>query len=139
VVDYGVEVGYGYLGQNTTSGSNGVDTAHFKQKSQGWLLGGNLNYNITDSWYISGRAGWYRARNTFQGRVNSPSAPGGTVNLPAYSYMGTGEYLGAGFGYNINQHFSVGLNYDQYHSRGDSVDERGTRIGLLSLGGEYRF
>ncbi|MGC1547425.1 MAG: outer membrane beta-barrel protein [Rhodanobacter sp.] len=136
VVDYGVEVGYGYLGQATWSTSNDDGTGHLKQKSRGWLLGGNLNYNITDNWYVSARAGWYRSRNSFQGRYDSAD---GTVVGALGNYTGTGEYLGAGFGYNFNKHFSLGANYDQYHSRGDSVDERGTRIGLFSLGGEYRF
>ncbi len=137
VVDYGVEVGYGYMGQARTKIYNDDGGVRLNQKNRGWLLGGNLNYNITDQWYLSGRAGWYRARNSYALSV----IPAGTYDERG-TYTATGEYAGVGAGYNINKSLSVGLAYDAYHTPSGATQGlgmKGTRIGMYSLQGEYRF
>jgi hypothetical protein len=134
VVDYGFEAGYGYLGNAVARGTY-ADGSVARQsiKTRGWLLGGNLNYNITDQWYVSARGGWFRARSLYADRF-----------LGAYDYdvrasqTGTGEYLGLGFGYNISKAFSVGVAYDTYRSPTNDI-HYSTRIGMYSLQGEYRF
>ncbi|QAU23763.1 hypothetical protein EO087_07025 [Dyella sp. M7H15-1] len=145
VVDYGVEVGYGYLGQARIQVSADPYAARLTQKNRGFLLGGNLNYNITENWYVSARAGWFRGRNTY---TLTAYAPEGT-----YSGRGTttntGEYFGIGGGYNFSKNFSLGLAYDTYHTPGsalrtsesfvDGLEMRGTRVGMYSIQGEYRF
>jgi hypothetical protein len=136
VVDYGVEAGYAYLGGTKYEFSNGADSAKTQQKSRGWLLGGNLNYNITDDWYVSARGGWYRSRNLFQGRVFTD---GQTYRGSQSAYTGTGEYLGVGVGYNISKAFSVGVNYDNYHTRGNYDFQPSAHVAMYSLFGEYRF
>ena len=138
VVDFGVEAGYGYLG-NTIARVTYPDgsTERLALKTRGWLLGGNLNYNITDQWYISGRAGWFRARNLYQDRFLGSSDAIGNFAYRAAT-TGTGEYLGVGAGYNITKAISVGLAYDRYHTPGD-VGYSGTSIGMYSVQGEYRF
>jgi OmpA-OmpF porin, OOP family len=146
VVDYGVEVGYGYLGQYRLRG--GVDPygARLTQKNQGFLLGGNLNYNITDNWYVSARAGWFRGRNTYSATAYTPE---GVSGLQATN-TNTGEYFGVGGGYNFNKSFSLGLAYDTYHTPSSPLSSavpaidgldlgRGTRVGMYSIQGEYRF
>jgi OmpA-OmpF porin, OOP family len=144
VVDYGFEVGYGYMGTARSKIYNDDGGERLNQKNRGWLLGGNLNYNITDHWYVSGRAGWYRARNMY----SVSAIPSGTYDVRGI-YTATGEYFGIGGGYNINKNFSVGLAYDYYHTPGDilrstnpDVDGaavNGSRIGMYSIQGEYRF
>lgn len=136
VVDYGVELGYAYLGQNTVHTSAGNTSGNLKQKSRGYLLGGNLNWNITDQWYVSGRAGWYRGRTVLQARNYSPDGrSAGTLRTDS----STGEYLGLGVGYNINQHISVGLNYDHFRLSTPSGSDRSTSVNMATVGGEYRF
>jgi OmpA-OmpF porin, OOP family len=144
VVDYGVEVGYGYMGNARTKIDNEDGGLRLNQKNRGWLLGGNLNYNITDHWYVSARAGWYRARNLYAVSV----IPSGTYDVRG-DYTATGEYFGVGAGYNFNKHFSVGLAYDNYHTPGNNLRStdidangfsvKGTRIGMYSVQAEYRF
>jgi OmpA-OmpF porin, OOP family len=136
VVDYGVEVGYGYLGQARLNVAD-ADATRLTQKNRGYLLGGNLNYNITDNWYVSARAGWFRGRNTYAGAVYAID----TVETARATNTNTGEYFGLGAGYNFNQHFSLGLAYDTYHTPAyiNGLEVRGTRAGMYSLQGEYRF
>jgi len=145
VVDYGVEVGYGYLGQYRLNLADPYGAARYTQKNRGFLLGGNLNYNITDNWYMSARAGWFRGRNTYTVANYSPAS----METVRGTMTNTGEYLGLGAGYNFNKHFSVGLAYDTYRTpRGpmrssdaglNGVDLRTTRAGMYSIQGEYRF
>jgi OmpA-OmpF porin, OOP family len=144
VVDYGFEVGYGYLGNARSKIYNDDGGVRLNQKNRGWLLGGNLNYNITDHWYVSARTGWYRARNMYSLSV----IPSGTYDVRG-NYTATGEYFGVGAGYNVNKNLSVGLAYDNYHTPGDVLRSsnpdadgtavKGTRIGLYSVQAEYRF
>ncbi|GAB2593150.1 outer membrane beta-barrel protein [Dyella jejuensis] len=140
VVDYGVEVGYGFLGKASARGfDDGVGGERQTVKTRGWLLGGNLNYNITEQWYVSGRAGWFRAHSGYTDTFNasSPAFASASHELRAHS-TDTGEYLGFGVGYNINQAFSVGLAYDDYHIPANAF-YKSTRIGMYTVQGEYRF
>ncbi|HEX7815314.1 outer membrane protein [Dyella sp.] len=135
VVDYGVELGYAYLGERTVNYSGADFSNNLKQKSRGYMLGGNLNWNITDQWYVSGRAGWYRGRAVAQER--NYDAVGRSAGTLA-SNMATGEYMGLGAGYNINQHFSVGLNYDRFHLPGQG-GVAATTVNMTTIGGEFRY
>jgi OmpA-OmpF porin, OOP family len=144
IVDYGVEVGYGYLGQARLNVAADPAALRMQQKNRGFLLGGNLNYNITDNWYVSARAGWFRGRNTY---TLTGYLPQGSDTVRGTN-TNTGEYFGVGAGYNFNKNFSIGLAYDTYHtpnsplrsSAFDGVDlGRGTRAGMYSIQGEYRF
>ena len=134
VVDYGVEAGYGFLGNATARvATDGVGTEREQVKTRGWLLGGNLNYNINDQWYVGARAGWFRARTLGEFRVLTTYANDygrGVVSR-------TGEYFGLGGGYNVNKNLSVGLAYDTY--RAPISDDARNRIGMYSLQAEYRF
>jgi OmpA-OmpF porin, OOP family len=138
VVDYGFEAGYGYLGNVTARGVYYDGSILREQlKTRGWLLGANLNYNITDHWYIGGRLGWFRARSLYQERFLNAD-----IQEWSYDYRdthtNTGEYFGLGGGYNFNKSFSLGLAYDTYRTpNGDN--SANTRIGMYSLQAEYRF
>jgi hypothetical protein len=143
VVDYGVEVGYGFLGNATARDTYAFagntqrvfyGTERLQQQTRGWLLGGNLNYNINEHWYVGARAGWFRARSLYEYRFYS--------ELGNESYRNpvtrTGEYFGIGGGYNFNKHFSLGLAYDTYRVP-ENEFSKNTRIGMYSLQAEYRF
>lgn len=133
VVDYGVEAGYGFLGNATARVSYSDGVERDQAKTRGWLLGGNLNYNINEQWYVGARAGWFRARSLFEGRVVSDN----DTFYNRGSLTRTGEYFGVGGGYNFNKNFSLGLAYDTY--RAPVSDDKSNRIGMYSLQAEYRF
>ncbi|HUA82192.1 MAG TPA: outer membrane beta-barrel protein [Dyella sp.] len=137
VVDYGVEAGYGFLG-NATARANvaGVGTERQQVQTRGWLLGGNLNYNINEHAYIGARAGWFRARSLFENRFLGANSADFHFDDRAVVSR-TGEYFGVGGGYNLNKNFSLGLAYDTY--RAPITDSRSNRIGMYSVQAEYRF
>lgn len=95
----------------------------------GWNVGANAHFNVTDNWYLSGRAGLFLA-DIKGGYLDAASMP---VRVDDSSNK---WYAGAGFGYDFSNNFSVGLNYDYYKAskNGFSVNP-----DLLSVSGEYRF
>jgi OmpA-OmpF porin, OOP family len=156
LVDYGVEVGYAYLGKvNSTVETPAFFPATFTRQSylssQGALLGGNLKYNLNNDWYASLRGGWYRAQivGGQSSQFNQKPCPPGFVcpidlyPIPSYLHYGysqtvTGEYFGAGAGFNFSSNFSLGVSYDYYRS-GRLSNGFSANAGLLSLSAEYRF
>lgn len=134
VVDYGVEAGYGFLGNATARVNDyGGGTEREQVQTRGWMLGGNLNYNITENWYVGARAGWFRARSLYEFRYMSDN-----VNASGRDrVVRTGEYFGFGGGYNLNKNLSLGVAYDTY--RAPLSDTQRNRIGMYSLQAEYRF
>jgi OmpA-OmpF porin, OOP family len=137
VVDFGVEAGYGYLGNATARVAFPDGSIDREQvKTRGWLLGGNLNYNITEHWYVGARGGWFRARSLYESRY--VDAMSGSEFSGRGWDVATGEYFGVGGGYNFNKSFSLGLAYDTYRAP-DGDNSASTRIGMYSLQAEYRF
>jgi OOP family OmpA-OmpF porin/outer membrane immunogenic protein len=121
----GVEGGYTDLG--SVSPKNGFGAAGEAEIS-GWNLGVNGHFNVAENWYLSGRAGLFRA-----------DVKGGYFNgaVPVLVDDSSNKwYAGAGFGYDFNNNFSLGLNYDYY-----KADKNGLAFNpnLVSVSGEYRF
>jgi opacity protein-like surface antigen len=131
----GVEGGYTHLGSFSPEN---VPPGFGEAKVKGWNLGVNGHFNVADNWYLSGRAGFFRA--TTQASYFGPSItdPTGTVVVPVNRLDDTSNkwYAGAGFGYDFNPNFSLGLNYDYYRAQtaGYKFDP-----DLVSVSGEYRF
>jgi opacity protein-like surface antigen len=127
-VALGVEGGYTDLGKFSPRSSfdgTGVPRATVK----GWTAGVNGHFNLTPEWYLSGRAGLYRA--DFKGGYLDAS------DLPvAVDDTSTKWYAGAGFGYDFSNNFSVGVNYDYYKAKtaGLNLDPN-----LVSVSAEVRF
>lgn len=147
IVDYGLETGYVDLGQvSATYYPPYANKYQADLKERGWMLGGNLRYNISGNWYGLVHGGWFRAQVNNRGTEDlSPHCSPGVV-CPLYGgsmqyksfQSGNGEYVGVGGGFNFSSNFSLGLAYDYYHSNRLS---NGTAInaGLYSLSAEYRF
>jgi len=129
VVDYGVEAGYGFLGNaNARTSVDGIGSERQQVKTRG--------YNIGEHWYVGARAGWFRARSLFEDRFLG--AGSARYNFDDRAVVSrTGEYFGVGGGYNFNQHLSLGLAYDTYRAPTSVVTDN--RIGMYSLQAEYRF
>jgi OOP family OmpA-OmpF porin/outer membrane immunogenic protein len=122
----GVEGGYTDLGSiSPKSGSASLGNAELS----GWNLGVNGHFNVVDNWYVSGRAGLFRA-DVKGGYLDAASLP---VRVDDSSNK---WYAGAGFGYDFSNNFSVGVNYDYY-----KADKNGLKFNpdLVSVSGEYRF
>jgi len=124
----GVEGGYTDLGEfSTKNSSRGLGLGNAEVK--GWNAGVNAHYNVTDNWYLSGRAGFFRA--DVKGGYLASDATARFVDDNSNSW-----YAGAGFGYDFSNNFSVGLNYDYY-----KTDEHNLKLDpdLVSVSAEYRF
>jgi|SRR3954452_23721889 opacity protein-like surface antigen len=124
----GVEGGYTDLGSFSTKSRYeglGVPDA----KLQGWNLGVNGHFNVNENWYISGRAGWFSG--DVKGGYFDPNGVVVRVDDTSDKW-----YAGAGFGYDFNNNFSVGLNYDYYKADKNNLD---LASDLVSVSAEYRF
>ena len=126
----GFEVGYTNLGSSSAKDNLG-DSA--KLRADGWNLGLNGHFNFNDHWYMSARTGGYLWKLKAKATINN----GGISQTWHGSKQGLGWYAGVGTGYDINQHWSVGANFDYYKIRNHGGYDIGTRV--FSVSGEYRF
>ena len=142
----GLEAGYADLGnfklQNTFNGDK-IDQTTTTQALHGWLLGANGRINLATQWYLSARGGFFHANN--YGHIYDDVGQ----NLGEFTTAKAGRdgwYAGVGTGWDIDEHWGVGLSYDYYHANAGRVRltdqdiatlKRSTSI--LSLTGEYRF
>jgi long-subunit fatty acid transport protein len=99
-----------------------------KAEASGWTLGVNAHWNLSDTWYISGRTGLIKADikgnfldSGYSYRVNDHSTKG---------------YAGVGVGYDFSDKFGIGLNYDRYKAGNYGLD---LETGVASVSGEVRF
>ena len=124
----GIEGGYTDLGKFSTKNSfSGVGFPD--AKLQGWTLGVNGHFNVTENWYFSGRTGFFSA--DMKGESIGPLGTAVRVDDTANKW-----YAGAGFGYDFNNNLSVGLNYDYYMADKNNLD---LSADMVSVSAEYRF
>ncbi len=122
----GVEGGYADLG--SVSENDGVgDSASLSGK--GWTLGLNGHFNPTDRWYISARAGFFFWK--LDGHLTLADGTSG-----AGSENGMNGYAGLGTGFDIDRHWSVGVNFDYYNINKHHVN---IDTKMYSVNAEYRF
>jgi OmpA-OmpF porin, OOP family len=128
----GVEAGYQYLGFVDAKGAYNGDSS-LRGRFHAPTLGANLRWNFNPDWYAEVRAGAFYAQGV--GLTNNAYALN-TVER----FNRVRPYAGVGVGYNINQHFSVGVNYNYYDatSKGGNA---GTQLqtNAVTVAGEYRF
>jgi OOP family OmpA-OmpF porin/outer membrane immunogenic protein len=93
-------------------------------------FGANGHFNLTPNWYLSGRAGFFRAdvKGGFVDPINGTVV---RVDDNANKW-----YAGAGFGYDFSNNFGIGLNYDYYKADKNNLD---LNADLISVSAEYRF
>ncbi len=123
----GVEAGYVNIGSyGVRSNFPGITLPD--ANIHGWTLGGTAKYDINSNWYVDGRAGLWR----WTARTAMPMA-----GIPVvFDGNGTGYYAGAGFGYNFDSNWSLGLNYNYYNG---SKHGFSATSSLASVSAEYRF
>ena len=130
----GVEGGYTDLGSFSPRSGYGLLDAEIS----GWNVGANAHFNVSDNWYLSGRAGLFRANVKAGPFVATFYNPDGSSTGQVSRVDGNSNkwYAGAGFGYDFSTNFSVGLNYDYYKA---STNGFSVNPDLVSVSGEYRF
>ena len=140
----GLEAGYTDLGNYKLSnigGTGSVNQSNSQNALRGWLVGANGRINLLPQWYISAHGGYFHANNgggAYNGTISQDLFHGGDRG---------GYYGGVGTGWDINQHFSVGVNYDYYHVSAGSFHNTPTNsdfsvrrsTGIVSVSGEYRY
>lgn len=129
----GVEAGYQYLGFVNAKGAYNNDSS-LRGRFHAPTLGANLRWNFNPDWYAEVRAGAFYAQGA--GLTNNAYA----LNTSYERFNRVRPYAGVGVGYNINQHFSVGVNYNYYDATGKGGDQ-GVQLqtNAVTVAGEYRF
>ncbi|MBB3225897.1 OOP family OmpA-OmpF porin/outer membrane immunogenic protein [Luteibacter sp. Sphag1AF] len=144
----GLEAGYVDLGNyrvKNVFNSGDVNQRSTENALRGWTVGVNGKLNLVPQWYISARGGYFRANDN---NTNYNNSLGQDLGLSSGGRPNRGSwYAGVGTGWDINQHWGVGVNYDYYHANaGKVVNNDGTvspdlkrSTGIVSIAGEYRF
>lgn len=125
----GVDAGYNDLGNfklKNAFNSNDVNLKDQRNALRGWTAGVNGKINVWQGLYVSGRAGVYGWKG--HGYANQ--------DINRHDLDKVDYYAGAGVGYDINNHFGVGLAYDYYHAKKDGIS---LSTDTASLTAEYRF
>ena len=125
----GVDVGYNDLGNfqvKNVFNSDDVNLTGRRNALRGWTAGVNGRINVWQGLYVSGRAGVYGWKG--EGYNDQDF---NRHHLDKVDY-----YVGAGVGYDFNDHFGLGLSYDRYHASKDGVN---LSTDAASLTAEYRF
>lgn len=128
--NFGLEAGY----VNFDDFDDEVEDIEVQAGIDGFTLGVNGRTSLGDSpWYVSGRAGaffWDADADSVITVNNVPRRVGVETD-------GTDFYAGAGFGYDFNEQFSLGLAYDYFGADGD--DDITLDTNVISMTGEVRF
>ena len=128
----GVEGGYTDLGQWSprSTAIAALPAGEFLNDAElsGWTAGINAHWNLSDTWYLSGRTGLFRA--DIKGDQLVAGLPVGTDDTS------NKWYAGAGVGYDFSNRFSVGLNYDYYKA---DKNELKFDPSVVSVSAETRF
>lgn len=125
----GIEAGYNDLGNIHVKNAFTDDPVLAKGQSQlhGWTTGVNGHFNVTPNWYVSARTGIYSWKG--HGLSNNEN--------PLRRSLGKTDYYGGlGVGHDFASNASVGINYDHFQAKKDSID---LSSNVLSISGEYRF
>ncbi|NID15790.1 outer membrane protein [Luteibacter yeojuensis] len=146
----GLEAGYADLGnfrvKNVFESGQDVNQKSTRNALRGWMVGVNGKINLVPQWYISAHGGYFRANDNNQNYNNSVGqdlgfSSGGRPDRGSW-------YAGLGTGWDVNEHFGVGVSYDYFHADAGKVRNNATgevsrglkrSTGIVSVAGEYRF
>jgi outer membrane immunogenic protein len=145
----GVEVGYADLGNYLVKNlfnSNPVNQTSSVNALHGWLVGVNGRLNLVQGWYLSARGGYFHA-NDYNHAY--PYTIGGNLGSLTNGRAGHDSwYAGVGTGWDVNDHFGIGVQYDYFHANAGRVTDPITgataadlkrSTGIASIKAEYRF
>jgi outer membrane immunogenic protein len=141
----GLEAGYTDLGNyklsNIGDNNGSVNQSSRENALRGWLVGANGRINLLPQWYISAHGGYFHANNdggAYNDTVSQDLFHGGDRG---------GFYGGVGTGWDVNQHFGIGVKYDYYHVSAGNIHDTASNsdfnvrrsTGIVSVDAEYRF
>jgi outer membrane immunogenic protein len=146
----GLEAGYVDLGnyrvKNVFESDQDVNQRSSRNALRGWIVGVNGRINLAPQWYLSAHGGYFRANDNNNNYNNTVAedlgfSDGGRKNRGSW-------YAGVGTGWDVNEHWGVGVQYDYFHANAGRVRNNATgetspglkrSTGIVSLAGEYRF
>lgn len=145
----GLELGYTDLGNYRVK--NVFNSGDVNQKStenalRGWMAGVNGRINLIPQWYLSAHGGLFYANDNNDNYYNSAGqdlgfSNGGRAGRSSW-------YAGIGTGWDINERFGLGLQYDYFHANAGKIKNNETgetqaglkrSTGIVSVNAEYRF
>ncbi|GAB2586041.1 porin family protein [Dyella jejuensis] len=145
----GLEAGYADLGnfkvQNAFH-SHDVDQTDATNALHGWLVGVNGRINLTTDWYLSARGGYFHANDYDHTYTLAQAEDYGSFSTTRPGH--DSYYAGIGTGWDINEHWGIGLSYDYYHAgagkilntaTGSETTDLKRSTSIVSITGEYRF
>lgn len=145
----GVEAGYADLGNfrlRNVFNSDPVNQRSSTNALRGWLLGVNGRINLAPQWYVGAHGGYFWANDNNQRYYDTLNQD---LGFSDGDRPGRGSwYAGIGTGWDVNEHFSVGVQYDYFHANagryrnpatGETITGLKRSTGIVSLTGEYRF
>jgi OOP family OmpA-OmpF porin/outer membrane immunogenic protein len=148
-VGLGIEAGYTDLGNYRLR--NVFNSAPVNQRSttnalRGWLVGLNGRVNLTPQWYVGAHGGYFRANDNNDRYYDTVAQD---LGFSSGNRPGRGSwYAGIGTGWDVNEHFGIGVQYDYFHANAGHYRNAATgaqitglkrSTGMVSLVGEYRF
>jgi OmpA-OmpF porin, OOP family len=128
----GPEIGYAYLGEGKQAQPKLNST--YSIQSKALTVGLNGKFNFYQKWFVTGHAGWlrtytdvgYAVGNNYTCYNKGPSliyCPGSPFDISNKSY-GSSWYAGLGMGYDVTEHVSVGVTYDNYNVKYNANSEK---------------
>lgn len=145
----GIEGGYTDLGNyrlRNVFNSQPVNQTDTTNALRGWLVGVNGRINLTPQWYLSAHGGYFRANDNSNRYYNTVSQQ---LGFTSGRRGDRGSwYAGIGTGWDVSEHFGIGVSYDYFHANagrvtnpttGQQMSDLKRSTGIVSLTGEYRF
>lgn len=127
-LSYGFEAGYADLGTVRGHYDFGAAPLELSGGATGPLAGVNMTYRLGHRVFVNARLGWMHDHLDLR------------TGDQRDRFSGNGGYVGIGAGYNVSEHFGVGLAYDHYTVRGDVNGSRTQDfVGVFSGFAEVRF
>lgn len=145
----GLEAGYTDLGNFKVQNAfhaHDVDQTDATNALHGWLVGVNGRINLSPQWYLSARGGYFHAND-----YDHSYAYGAAEDFGSFTTTRPGHdswYAGVGTGWDISEHWGIGVSYDYYHASagkiintvtGEQTADLKRTTGIVSITGEYRF
>ena len=105
---WGVEAGYVDLGKPEAKGFYYGYPYDLKLHVNGFTLGGNGRWRLSDTWHVTARLGAFFSKSKV-------TASGGLQGEDSDNDVNV--YVGAGIAYDVSPNFSLGLNIDRYQAK----------------------
>jgi hypothetical protein len=125
----GIEGGYTKFGDFKNNFDAIEGSARAEASIDGFSLGLNVLTDISESWYFTGRVGFWAWQS--DAKIQIPGSTTLKINSD-----GTDFYAGVGVGYKFSERFGAGLGYSYYSV---DVGDSSSGVYIIGLNTTYRF